>query len=311
MSKDAFGIGAGSAYERLSQLSRQAEGLPAEDRALVKEILEAFSVSVEELQVAAEELRQQNEELSAAHTELEAQRRRYRDLFQFAPDGYLVSDPAAVIQEANQSAVDLLGASQGELAGKPLILYVSREQRDRFHRYLDRLLAGQDAGGRAVEWEMRIQPRRGPAFPAALTVASVRDGKGKLTGLRWLIHDITASKRAEERERLLADVRQQRRLAEDTNRLLQALIETMPTGAIIADADGNLLQTNAAGRSILGATVRGTVESPQRPYTTHYPSGAPLPPADMPLMRVLKEGQVVRDFEMLIRQPERGGPRSG
>jgi PAS domain S-box-containing protein len=82
-----------------------------------------------------------------------------------------------------------------------------------------------------------------------------------------------------------------------------ALIDTMPVGAIISDADGHLLQTNAAGRDILGATVRGTVDSPERPYTTHYPDGTPLPPEDMPLMHALWEGRTVRDFEMLIRQP--------
>jgi PAS domain-containing protein len=78
----------------------------------------------------------------------------------------------------------------------------------------------------------------------------------------------------------------------------------MPVGAIISDADGNLLQTNAAGQAILGGTVRGTVASPERPYSTHYPDGTPLPPEDLPLMHALKKGRVVRDFEVLIRRPE-------
>ncbi len=303
MTDDPFDIGGGAAYERLARLARRAEDLPDEAQALVNEILEAFSVSVEELQVAAEELQQQNEELLAARQEVEAGRRRYRNLFEFAPDGYLVTDLGGTIHDANEAAVDLLGVPKVQLLGKPLVLYVAPGERDRFHRHLDRLLERRGMRSREVELEMRIQPRRGPAFPAALTVAPVRNLQGELTGLRWLLRDVSASKRAEERERLLAETRLQREAAEEATRLLEALIETMPAGAIIADADGQILFTNAAGRAILGSEPGGTVASPERSYTTHYPDGRPLPQDEMPLAQALAEGRTVRDVEVLIRQP--------
>jgi PAS domain S-box-containing protein len=123
------------------------------------------------------------------------------------------------------------------------------------------------------------------------------------SGLPILLHEAQAELRRayDELEEL---VRERTTELERTNRLLLALIDTMPVGAFISDADGDLLQTNAAGRAILATTVRGTVDSPERPYTTHYPDGNPLPPEDMPLMHALREGRVVRDFEMLIRQPD-------
>jgi len=46
----------------------------------------------EELQIAIEELQQQNEELAFAQAAAEAERQRYQELFEFAPDGYLVTD---------------------------------------------------------------------------------------------------------------------------------------------------------------------------------------------------------------------------
>jgi PAS domain S-box-containing protein len=304
MTDAPFDSAVGSVQERLEQLAHRGAGLPTEARELVDELLELYGVSIEELRVAAEELHQQNQELLATHEEVEAQHRHYQDLFESAPDGYVVTDSAGLIEDANRAAVDLLAVSKVQLLGKPLVLYIAPGERDRFHRNLDRLVEGRARDGREVEWEMHIQPRRGPAFPAALTVARVRGVQGELTGLRWLLRDITASKRAKEREWLLGEARAQRRAAEEANRLLLALIDTMPIGALISDADGNLVRTNAAGQAILGAAVRGTVASPERLFTTHYPNGSPLPPEEMPLMHALREGGVVRDFEMLIRQPD-------
>lgn len=88
------------------------------------------------------------------------------------------------------------------------------------------------------------------------------------------------------------------------NHILHDIIETMPVGAIIADADGMILLTNTAGREILGSPMRGSIGSPDWPYTTHYPDGAPFPPEEMPLMHALKEGHPVYDVEMLIRRAD-------
>ena len=137
----------------------------------------------------------------------------------------------------------------------------------------------------------------------AVTAGQVDAVVDPTSGLPILLHEAQAELRRAHDE-LEERVRERTTELERTNRLLLALVDTMPVGAIISDADGDLLQTNAAGRAILGAAVRGTVDSPERPYTTHYPDGSPLPPEDMPLMHALREGRVVRDFEMLIRQPD-------
>jgi PAS domain-containing protein len=67
---------------------------------------------LEELQVSGEELRVQNEELAAARQTVETERQRYQELFDFAPDGYLVTNAEGVIQEANRAAAGLLRVSQ-------------------------------------------------------------------------------------------------------------------------------------------------------------------------------------------------------
>ena len=136
----------------------------------------------------------------------------------------------------------------------------------------------------------------------ALTAGQVDAVVDPASGLPILLRE------AQEKLRLAHDELEDRVRArtadlEKANRLLLALIDTMPVGALIADADGNLLQTNAAGEAILGETVRGTVESPQRSYSLCYPDGAPIPPHEFPLRHALKEGRVVRDFEAVVRHP--------
>jgi len=309
VSDPLFEFGSGPAFERLKELSKRAEVLPPESRELVEEIIEAYSVSVEELQVAAEELNQQNAELLAAREEIEAQHRRYREMFEFAPDGYLVTSPTGIIQEVNQAAVELLGFSRPYLVDKPLVLYVTPDERDRFHLRLDRLIESDGKKTADVEWEMRFKAGEEQEFPAALTVAPMRDPEGELTGLRWLLRDISESKRAEERERLLAQTREQHQLAQKANRLLQALIETMPVGAVISDAEGVFLLTNTAGREILGDRIVGSVQTAERPYSAYFPDGSPFPIDKTPLAIALKEKRVVRDVEVLIRRTD-GGERN-
>ena len=95
-----------------------------------------LGVMFEELQVAMEHLQQQNEELAAAREALETQRQRYQELFDLAPDAYMIINTSGVIEEANFAAAKLLNVSQRSLAGKLLLLFVAQEQRQMFYSQL-------------------------------------------------------------------------------------------------------------------------------------------------------------------------------
>ncbi len=61
------------------------------------ETIAELSYGIEELDVALEEMRLQNEELLVARQEVESKRKHYQELFEFAPDGYLVTDKRGMI----------------------------------------------------------------------------------------------------------------------------------------------------------------------------------------------------------------------
>jgi PAS domain S-box-containing protein len=207
--------------QSLKALLERAGGTP-EQRAVIAEALETLSTSLEELYAAGEELHQQNEELYAAQQMLEEERQKYRELFEFAPDGYLLTDTAGTIREANQAAADLLHMPQDDLIGKRLAAYVARQDQKAFHQQL----ADLEQVGRVVDWELRLKPRGKRLIPASVAVAVARDRRGRAVGLRWQIRDITRRKQGEaalRRARDELEIRVKERTAElaQTNAALQ------------------------------------------------------------------------------------------
>ncbi|MBA3924219.1 MAG: PAS domain-containing protein, partial [Nostocaceae cyanobacterium] len=123
---------------RLTSLYQHANALPARSDILPQAFLELGSAS-EMVQKATEELYQQNEELIQTRDLVEGERQHYRDLFEEAPDGYLVTNAEGVIQEANRAAVTLLGIAPQFLVGKHMINFIPTEIRNRFRSELNQL----------------------------------------------------------------------------------------------------------------------------------------------------------------------------
>ncbi|MCX6031734.1 MAG: GAF domain-containing protein [Chloroflexi bacterium] len=199
MNHDPFDRQVEAAQEHLHALLARAHAAATPESAMVDEALEELSAALQELSVAGEQLREQNDELLAARGALEAEQQRYHDLFEFAPDSYLVTNAAGVIQQANQAAGDLLRVPSRFLVGKPFVLYVAEADHPAWNTLLDTLQRGEAV----QEQGLHLRPRETPIFPAMLTVAAVNDADGQLTGLRWLVRDASDRNRLEDVEREL------------------------------------------------------------------------------------------------------------
>lgn len=158
---------------------------------LVTEFLNGFWRLLEELHTAQEELRKQNQELLATRQKLEVDRDYYRELFDFAPDAYLVTDAGGTIREANHAAVQLLGSDRAHLVSQPFASFVSETDRATFYAMLAQL----HHSNRLEEWEVRLQGRD-LMQNAAITVTAAQDREGRKI-LRWQVRNITTRKQAE------------------------------------------------------------------------------------------------------------------
>ncbi len=121
---------------------------------------------------------------------------RYRDLFLRAPAIYLVTDTDGTVRDANAAALAFFHVPAGEILGTELLLLTTSDAR----RDLAGRLASFAAGGATEEWEVRFDvPGRGAGVTAIAAVSDIRDRRGRILGLRWVLHDITERKRAESR----------------------------------------------------------------------------------------------------------------
>ena len=171
-----------SVLERLSVIKEELNLTTQE----LNVTLEELNLTTQELNITTEELRCQNEELQAAHQTLAKERDRYQELFEFAPDSYLVTDRRGVIQEANRRAAALLNVAQEFLVGKPLTVFVPLKERKPFFTQLIQLTQLRSF----KNWEMRLQPRHGKPLPMSISLSAITNPEDELIGWRWLIRDI-------------------------------------------------------------------------------------------------------------------------
>ena len=88
------------------------------------------------------------------------------------------------------------------------------------------------------------------------------------------------------------------------NSLLRSLLDVMPVGVIVCNRDGAILMNNPSAEAILGNLVVGDVHHPKWAYTSHQLDESPFPSEEMPLVRSLEHGEVMRDVEILIKRAD-------
>ena len=160
-----------AAYARLGDwLKRTVEVPPTLEQ--LCEVTEQIVVALEELQIALEAIYVQQEKIQETQQKVQAERQRYLELFDYAPDGYLITDQSGTILEANRTASEMLNRRQNHLIGKPLSIFIAKVERHSFYSLLNRLCQEESI----KDLEIGIQPsnNRSP-FTAAISIAPVRD----------------------------------------------------------------------------------------------------------------------------------------
>ncbi len=151
-----------------------------------------------ELRVHQVELEMQNTQLQQTQEELTTTRDRYRDLYDFAPVGYLTISVDGHIQQANLTSASLLGVVRHKLVHQPLMHFIARDGQDAYHFLRQRL--GQAETPQTVELQMIRAD--GSSFWARLdaivTHETHSEDAAQHTVYRVIISDITERKQAED-----------------------------------------------------------------------------------------------------------------
>ena len=224
------------AEERLDRLSDVPDSAspPLEDVAAI----------VHELHVHQIELEMQNQELRRAQLALEASHKKYFELFDLAPVGYLTMDRENIVRDANLTATRLLGVDRRQLVENPFTAFICAPDQDVFYRHQLMLTKT----GEPQSCELRLKRAAGKAdaeapfghFWARLEGRPrAADGATRLFSVTFT--DITERKQAE---------RGQARV----EKLLRATFEQAAVGIAHVDTDGTWLRVNQCLCDMLGYT---------------------------------------------------------
>lgn len=145
-----------------------------------------------ELQVHQIELELQNDELRRTQEVLQQTQKKYFDLYNLAPVGYVTLDNKGVILDINLAGAEMLGRERRWLNNRPLLGFLDSESRQVFFEYLDTLAQAR----MSQTCELRLQPHSG-VRPIYVQVEGVADQEEGHRCYRLILTDITQRKAAE------------------------------------------------------------------------------------------------------------------
>lgn len=235
----------------------------------------------------------------ALECELEDQRRRLRDseerfrgIVETAHEGIWLVDREGRTLYVNDRLAELLGHPADSLTGRAVVEFCYPEDEDVVRVRVARNLAGQ-----AEQFEFRFRRADGSAVEVLASTSPAREASGAITGALGFFSDITARKRLEQE------------VAEQAVRL-RATFDTITDAVFLFDAEGRIIDTNAAGRGQLHSLMTPfnalPPEERNAPYAPRSGEGRPLAPEGWPIARLMRGETLVGEtsVDMTVRLPD-------
>ncbi|MGE5893149.1 MAG: PAS domain S-box protein, partial [bacterium] len=215
----------------LASLRKRAEEKLRQQTGRLEEIsTKDIESLIQELGTYQIELEIQNEELRRSQEELEASRRKYVDLYDFAPVGYFTFDEKGLIREVNLTGSQMLGFNKRLLLNKPFYPFIKKDDMTVFRAHHTEVMEK----GVLHTCEIRLLRKGGQLFYAQLRSVRAEDMSGDEIHCRTAVIDVTEQRKAEERTEHLASFPQ-----------------LNPNPIIEVDSSGRVLFANPATRKIL------------------------------------------------------------
>lgn len=160
---------------------------------------------VHELRVHQLELEIQNEELLGFQQELEASKSRFKDLYDFAPVGYMTVSETGLIIEANRTAATLLSVAPSRLVEQPFSRFILPDDQDIYYHHRAAIFETAEP----QTCKLRMLRTDHPPFWTRLETAPVPEGEHAQPVCRIMLSDISSGVRlAAEKKQLETKYRQ-------------------------------------------------------------------------------------------------------
>lgn len=223
----------------LEALAGQVHELRAEDGVSAAAFASKAEAVLEALVQRHENLQKREDQFDAGYREDMQRRIQWRDMVDLSADGYLVTDPAGVIHDANQTAARMFGVPRERLRDRPISAYVSQSDWRTLYRLLADTYQLRLDGRRNMMF--RLRPRGRPEIAAQVSVQRLRDDPAGQTFYRWMLTDcseIIENENALQAERHVAD----------------SILDTAPNCILVLDAIGSIQRVNAYTANLLDSS---------------------------------------------------------
>lgn len=147
-----------------------------------------FRRVLHELEVHQIELEMQNEALRTTQFELETLYRKYMNLYDFAPVGYLTISDSGLILETNLTAIVMLGIGKNNALQQLFSSFVFEDDQDTFYFYRKRLFKSLSLESS----ELRLVKPDGSHFFVELEGIVVEDSEDQVNRAHITMSDVTA-----------------------------------------------------------------------------------------------------------------------
>lgn len=252
-----------------------------------------------------------------AQRELEAQRQeseaRFRRLADTVPALVWMADAAHRCVYVNERWRAFTGRPLDATLGAGWLDDLHPDDRPALHAALHAALrasmsaavgaaAAAEGGDSPASVEARLRRRDGEYRWMLFQGVTQRGADGEVSGYIASCVDITERKLAEiEREASLARERASHQAAEAERLRLATVLDVLPAGVAIYDAQGRLVQQNASAVQITGRVNVSTEGAPRRQarYAMRGPDGKPLLESQSPSGRA-RRGEVYTDMQCVI-----------
>jgi PAS domain S-box-containing protein len=191
------------------------------------ELMKLVEERTAELSLSNEYLRQEILDRKLAEHALRISERKYRSLYNNAPDMYHSLNRNKIIIDCNETEARMLGYAKEEIIGRPLTDFFTEGSKELIEKDFPRL--EKEKVLRNIE--RTFVRKDGTTFPAIVNVYAEFDSEGEIFEIRAIARDISDIKKLQDREiKLLKE--------------LKTIFENFPVGIIYLDKDYKIIRMN-------------------------------------------------------------------